>query len=74
MALLSKVSAYIRARVQHRSQAEDGNNQLLLPHWPIQWIVGVLAGLRGKNDVGIPSRAMFEAMGQFFRMSGLIIQ
>ena len=65
---------YIRASVQHCTQAKNGNNHLFLPQGPVQRIIRILAGLWGEHDVGITSSAMLETLGDLLSLSGLVIQ
>ena len=66
--------AYVGPGVQHGTKAEDQNDDFLLPRWPIERVIGILAGLGRQHDVGIPPRAMFECLRDLFGMSCLVVE
>jgi hypothetical protein len=65
---------YVGPSIQHCSEGKDGDDDLLLPQRPIQWVIGILARLRRQDDVRVASFTMLEALGDCFRVCCLIIQ
>lgn len=65
---------HVRPGVQHCTQTEDGSDDFLLPHRPIERVIWILAGLWGQDNMGISAFAMLQTFCDGLLVPGFIVQ
>ena len=60
--------------IQHGTENEDDQADFLLQGRPVEGIVDVLRGLRGKNDVGIATGTVLQSTGKTLAVCCFVVQ